>query len=147
MEKYIYKEIVIPARISEVWKAWTDAEIITRYFAPEAKIELKIGGMYEIYFLLENPPGSRGGEGNKILSFVPQKMLSFSWNAPPQFPIVRREKTWCVLFFDKLDLNSTLIKFYHLGWKEGEEWNQVYDYFQKAWDYVLANLKKYIENK
>jgi len=147
MNKYIYKEIVIATRISEVWKAWTEAEIITKYFAPEAKIEMRLGGMYEIYFLLNNPPGSRGGEGNQILSFVPQKMLSFSWNAPPQFPNVRKEKTWCVLFFEKLDLNSTKIKFYHLGWKDGEEWDQVYDYFHKAWDYVLGNLKKYFEHK
>lgn len=108
---------------------------------------MKLGGKYEMYFLLDNPKGSRGGEGNRILSFVPQKMLSFEWNAPPHFPKVRKEKTWCVLFFDKLDLNSTRIRFYHLGWQEGEEWDKVYDYFQKAWDSVLGNLKKYFENK
>ena len=79
------------------------------------------------------------------MSFVPDKMLSFEWNAPPQFPDVRKEKTWCVIFFDKLDLNSTKIRFYHLGWKEGDEWDQVYDYFQNVWDYVLGNLKKLFE--
>ena len=98
-----------------------------------------------MYFLLDNPTGTRGGEGNRILSFVPDKMLSFEWNAPPQFPDVRKEKTWCVIFFDKLDLNSTKIRFYHLGWKEGDEWDQVYDYFQNVWDYVLGNLKKLFE--
>ena len=147
MQKHIFKEIVIPARRIEVWKAWTEKEILIKYFAPEAEIELKIGGKYEMYFLLDNPPGTRGGEGNKILSFVPQKMLSFSWNAPPQFPSVRKEETWCVLLFDKTDINTTKIRFYHLGWQQGEEWDQVYDYFQKAWDLVLGNLKTYFENK
>ena len=145
MNKHIYKEIAIPTRISEVWNAWTLKEELTKFFAPEAEIELKLGGKYEMYFLLDNPLGSRGGEGNRILSFVPQKMLSFEWNAPPNFPNVRKEKTWCVLFFDKLDLNSTKIRFYHLGWQKGEEWDQVYDYFQKAWDLVLGNLKKLFE--
>jgi len=147
MEKHIYHEIVISSRISTVWNAWTVKEELIKFFAPEAEIDLKIGGKYEMYFLLDNPPGTRGGEGNKILSFVPNKMLSFEWNAPPQFPQVRQEKTWCVLFFDKLDLNSTRIRFYHLGWQEGEEWDQVYNYFQKAWEYVLGNLQKYFENK
>ena len=142
MNKHIFKEIVIPARISTVWKAWTEEKELIKFFAPEAEIELKIGGKYEMYFILDNPPGSRGGEGNRILSFVPQKMLSFEWNAPPKYPNVRKEKTWCVLFFDKLDLNSTKIRFYQLGWQEGEEWDQVYDYFEKVWDYVLENLKK-----
>ncbi|OPX26171.1 MAG: hypothetical protein B1H06_06065 [Candidatus Cloacimonas sp. 4484_143] len=145
MEKHIYKEIVIPARISQVWNAWTVKEELIKFFAPEAEIELYPGGKYEMYFLLDNPTGTRGGEGNRILSFVPDKMLSFEWNAPPQFPDVRKEKTWCVIFFDKLDLNSTKIRFYHLGWKEGDEWDQVYDYFQNVWDYVLGNLKKLFE--
>jgi uncharacterized protein YndB with AHSA1/START domain len=145
MEKHIYKEILIPTRISEVWKAWTVKEELIKFFAPEAEIELKVGGKYETYFLLDNPQGTRGGEGNKILSFVPHKMLSFEWNAPPQFPEVREEKTWCVIFFDKSDLNSTKLRFYQLGWQEGEEWDQVYDYFQKAWDYVLSNLRNLFE--
>ena len=145
MEKHIYKEIIIPTRISKVWNAWTVKEELIKFFAPEAEIELKLGGKFEMYFLLDNPPGTRGGEGNKILSFVPHKMLSFEWNAPPQFPDVREEKTYCVVFFDKLDLNSTKIRFYHLGWQEGDEWDQVYNYFQKAWDYVLENLKKLFE--
>jgi len=145
MEKHIYKEIIIPAQVSQVWNAWTVKEELIKFFAPDAEIDMRIGGKYEMYFLLENPPGLKGGEGNRILSFVPQKMLSFEWNAPPQFPNVRQEKTWCVLFFDKIDLNSTKIQFYQFGWKDGNEWDQVYEYFQDAWDYVLNNLKKYFE--
>lgn len=146
MEKHIFKEAIIPGSISDVWNAWTVKEEMIKFFAADAEIELQIGGKYEMYFLLDNPPDSRGGEGNRVLSFVPQRMLSFTWNAPPQYPNVRKEKTWCVLFFDKLDANSTKICFYQFGWKEGEEWDQVYNYFLEAWDYVLNNLKKYFEN-
>ena len=146
MEKHIFKEAIIPGSISDVWNAWTVKDELIKFFAADAEIELQIGGKYEMYFLLDNPPGSRGGEGNRILSFVPQRMLSFTWNAPPQYPNVRKEKTWCVLFFDKLDAKSTKICFYQFGWKDGEEWDQVYNYFLEAWDYVLNNLKKYFEN-
>ncbi|MDA3814643.1 MAG: SRPBCC domain-containing protein, partial [Candidatus Cloacimonetes bacterium] len=117
MEKHIYKDVVIPAPISQVWDAWTVKEELIKFFAPDAEIELIINGKYEMYFLLDNLPGSKGGEGNRILSYVPHKMLSFEWNAPPQYPNVRKEKTWCVLFFDKLELNSTRIRFYQFGRK------------------------------
>jgi hypothetical protein len=30
----------------------------------------------------------------------------------------------------------------HLGWGDGGEWDKAYDYFNKAWDNVLANLQK-----
>ena len=146
MEKHIFKEAIIPGSISNVWNAWTVKEELIKFFAADAEIELQIGGKYEMYFLLDNPPGLKGGEGNRVLSFVPQRMLSFTWNAPPQYPNVRKEKTWCVLFFDKLDANSTKICFYQFGWKDGEEWDQVYNYFLEAWNYVLNNLKKYFEN-
>ena len=99
----------------------------------------------EMFFLLDNPPGTKGGEGNRILSFVPHKMLSFEWNAPPQFTNVRKEKTWCVLLFDEIEQDTTKIRFYQLGWREGKEWDDVYNYFQEAWDYVFNNLKKYFQ--
>jgi len=28
------------------------------------------------------------------------------------------------------------------GWGKGKEWDKLYDYFDKAWAYVLGNLKK-----
>ncbi len=146
MERHIFKEAIIQGSLLDVWNAWTVKEELIKFFAADAEIELQIGGKYEMFFLLDNPPGSRGGEGNRILSFVPQRMLSFTWNAPPQYPNVRKEKTWCVLFFDKLESESTRISFYQFGWKDGEEWDQVYHYFLEAWDYVLNNLKKYFEN-
>jgi len=34
------------------------------------------GGLFEIYFLLDNPEGTRGGEGNQVLSFLPKKSVT-----------------------------------------------------------------------
>jgi uncharacterized protein YndB with AHSA1/START domain len=30
-------------------------------------------------------PGEQGGEGMIIMSIQPEKMLSFTWNAPPEW--------------------------------------------------------------
>lgn len=141
MPKELYKEIVLPTNTQEVWSRWTTSDGITTFFAPKATVELQIGGKFELLFMLNNPEGMQGSEGCKILSYLPQKMLSFSWNAPPQFPIVRAQFHWYVINFIAINEQTTKLELTGLGWKDTEEWNQVYDYFNVAWTNVLESLK------
>ena len=138
-DKIIEKTTIVNCPINTVWWKWTTHEGLLTFFGPDNIVDLRIGGEYEIYFLLDNPVGLRGGEGNKIISYLPNKMLSFTWNAPPQYEMVRNHehKTWVVTEFKSVDKNKTEVKLSHLGWLDGEEWDTVYDYFDKAWDRVL----------
>ncbi len=83
-DKIITKTRLIETPINTIWWQWTTHEGLLTFFGQDNKVELCLGGAYEIYFLLDNPEGLRGGEGNKILSYLPNKMLSFTWNAPPE---------------------------------------------------------------
>jgi len=89
--RVIRKEAKVNASVEKVWKAWTTSEGTATFFAPKARIELTLGGSYELNFDLQVPKGSHGGEGCRLLSFLPMEMLWFEWNAPPQFPMVRKE--------------------------------------------------------
>ncbi|MBT3318133.1 MAG: SRPBCC domain-containing protein [Clostridia bacterium] len=142
-DKEIVKSVTIEKSLNEVWWAWTTHEGLFTFFGADNKIELKPGGVFEIYFLMDNPYGLRGSEGCKVLSFLPQKMLSFSWNAPPQFPDIRSDeyKTWVVVEFEQVGESETRVTLTHLGWPESKEWNKVYDYFDEAWESVLESLK------
>jgi len=129
--------------VIEVWNCWTTEEGIKSFFAPECDIEFKIGGKYECYFTLTNEIGLRGSEDCKILSYLPYKMLSFSWGGRAKIhPTVRKEKTWVVIEFEKLGKNTTKIKFTNLGYKDGEEWDDAYTFFTNAWAGVLKQLKE-----
>ena len=112
-------------------------------------IELKIGGPFEIYFLTENSYGSKGSEGCKILSYLPYQMLSFSWNAPPQFETIRNHeyKTWVVLQFKKINEQKTQLELSHLGWPDDEKWLAVFNYFDKAWESVFQSLEQSIPSE
>jgi uncharacterized protein YndB with AHSA1/START domain len=140
IKRTIRKEITITAPVSAVWEAWATREGVTTFFAPQANVELSIGGRYEMLFNLEASAGSQGGEGLRILSYLPEEILSFEWNAPPRFPNVRGERTWVVVQFEPEQEDSTRVTLTHLGWREGEEWDQVFDYFLRAWDIVLGRL-------
>ncbi len=142
IRRVIQREIIFSGSLKDVWNVWTTTEGATTFFAPQAKIELSIGGAYELYFDVDKPYGMKGSEGCKVLSYVPYQMLSFSWNAPIHLANVRKERTWVVIMFEKQGEKATRLKLTHLGWKSGQEWEQAYQYFVKAWDDVLFKLEQ-----
>lgn len=127
----------ISASIADVWTAWTTNAGCRSFFAPDCKVELWIGGAYEMYFLLDNEPGQRGGEGCTILAMQREKMLSFTWNAPPEMPDMRAQFTHVFLYFAALDTSTTKVTLMHDGWGVGEQWDKVFLYFQRAWGEVV----------
>ncbi len=137
------KTVDIPAPPTEVWKAWTTVEGVTSFFAPAANIKLRPTGMYEIFFRPDAPEGERGADGCRVLSFLPKRMLSFTWNAPPSIPTLRAKgpMTWVVIEIGKFEGHSK-VRLTHLGWRQGEDWEAMYAYFDHAWDLVLARLAK-----
>ena len=147
--KRLHKEVVVEASLDAVWHAWTTTEGIAEFFSPESNIELRIGGPYELFMSMAEPDGQgkRGSQGCKVLSFIPREMLAFEWNFPPRVPALRRSgaKTHVVLRFEELPGGKVRVRFDQLGWKEGPDWDKGYAYFDKAWDWVLANLKKHFE--
>ena len=56
-ERVIRKTAEIAAPRREVWRAFTTAEGATTFFAPEARIEARPGGAYELLFMLDAEPG------------------------------------------------------------------------------------------
>lgn len=144
-DKALSKETIVNASIDDVWKMWTTTDGVQSFFAPNAKVELYVGGPFEIYFDMSQPYGKRGSEPCQILSYLPKKMLSFEWNAPPSFGELRDIHTIVVVQFDTLDNGQVKVTLTHHGWGEGENWQSIYDYFDSAWDWVLANFAKQFE--
>jgi uncharacterized protein YndB with AHSA1/START domain len=141
-DRILCKEILIPARQNQVWDAWTTSEGAMTFFSPKALVELFVSGRYEIYFYPNAPQGSRGSEDCRVLSYLPKEMLSFSWNAPVEFGELRSKHTIVVLRFEQTDPGTVKVFLWHHGWGKGEQWDKLFDYFDRAWSHVLGNLKK-----
>lgn len=141
----LQKESVVSASIDQVWHAWTTSEGVKSFFSPEANVELRIGGPYEIYFNMEAPYGQRGSEDCQVLSYLPKCMLSFEWSAPPHFGELRNQRTHVVLLFEPVGKRQVRVSLTQLGWGRGEEWKKLFDYFDRAWGMVLENLKESFE--
>lgn len=143
-ERAIEKSVTVPAPPAEVWKLWATTDGMRTFLSPTGEIELKQGGKYHILFDAKAPWGEQGSEGCQVLSWIPERMLSFTWNAPPSFAMLRQARTFVVLTFAP-EGNGTRVGLRHAGWGEGKEWDDLYAYFDKAWGSVMEVLKTRVE--
>ena len=141
-ERAIDEKITVKANVDEVWKAWTTTEGIKTFFAPDAKVELRVDGAFEIYMNPFAAVGMKGADEMRIVGFQEKKMLTFTWNAPPSLPEARKQRTVVIVRFISRGDVLTDVTLHHVGWGEGGEWDKAYDYFGKAWPNVLKNLQK-----
>lgn len=131
----------IDAPPSEVWRVWTTAEGFQKAIGAHLECELRPGGKYEIHWAPTAPAGSRGSEGCVVLSLVPERTLSFTWNAPPNFASLRDDRTWVTVDLRPLPHGRTRMTITHLGFGEGEQWDTLRGYFVAAWNSVGAKIQ------
>jgi len=141
-ERAIEKEVVVAAPIDAVWQTWTSKAGIESFFAPEAEIEPRVGGAFHVHMDPLAQPGSKGADDMRFMALQRPTMLSFDWNAPPSLPEARAQRTFVVVRLADVDGKSTRVTLHHTGWGTGGEWDKTYVYFDRAWGYVLGNLKK-----
>lgn len=145
-EKMLSMSIEVNASVDSVWSRWTTDAGRKKFFAPSSKMELKTLGFMEILFAPSAPEGQRGAENNRVLALQDKQMLSFTWDAPPQFPEIRKQRTIVVVRLEKLEEKKTKVTLNQMGWGTTSEWDAVYSYFSKAWStFVLPNLKYSLE--
>jgi uncharacterized protein YndB with AHSA1/START domain len=141
-ERAIEKETVLAATLDQAWEAWTTRDGIRAFFAPDANVDARPGGPFEIYIDPGAAPGLKGADDMRFLAVQPKKMISFTWNAPPHLPEARAQRTVVVVRFVPVDEKQTRITLHHTAWGDGGEWDKAYAYFDRAWGGVLGNLKK-----
>lgn len=132
MTRHILAEIDVEAPIERVWEAWTTAAGARTFFAPATRVEARPGGAYEMLFDPDAAPGSRGSEGAVILALQPPRMLSFTWNAPPELASVRGQATHVTVRLTPVGEVRTHVTLTHDGWGEGGEWDEAYRYFDRV---------------
>jgi uncharacterized protein YndB with AHSA1/START domain len=130
--KVLRIELSIPAPVDDVWQAFTTAQGLTTWLAPDVSVDLKPGGDWLVKF-----PGSTGG--GTIVSFVPEREIVINALAPDRFPAVRAARTHAVFTFTPAG-SSTLVCLTQTGWQSGAEWDAAYEYLAAGNAQLLAML-------
>ena len=143
VDRAIRLEVIVEAGIEEVWGVWTTSEGLQSFFGPVCTVELEVGGTFEILFNPGGEPGYQGAEGMMVMAYQHEKMVAFTWNAPPHLPEVRKQLTHVQIWLEALDEGETRVTLVHRGWGEGGEWDDAYEYFKRAWGEVVLPRLQY----
>ena len=135
------KEIEVAAPAARAYALWTDGAAWAAMMGDpsRANFDLEIGGRYEWLF-----DGKIGSNGCQVLSYIPGRMVSFTWNAPPG-QATRERRTWVVVETEALTSTTARIRLTHLGFGQGADWDKTYAYFDNAWGRVLPMMKEALE--
>ena len=141
-ERQLVKEVLVDAPLEAVWKAWSTSEGIVSFFGPEAVIEPRPGGAFFVHFNPFAPAGLKGADDMRVLAVQEGRLISFTWNAPPHLPEARKQRTLVTVRLAPDGDARTRVRLRQVGWGEGGEWDQAFQYFDRAWASVLAALQK-----
>lgn len=128
------------------WHAWTLSDRVTVWFAPEAIVEPKSGGAFELYFIPGNTE-SMNTRGCRITQFEPPRLLEFTWRGPDQFAGLMNcdDALTRVLVELQPEGSGVRVDVLHSGFGHGPEWQDARQWHQVAWNEALQSLKGALE--
>ncbi|MHA2252447.1 MAG: SRPBCC family protein [Candidatus Kariarchaeaceae archaeon] len=140
-------EVIVNSNLKKVWEVWTDSKLIVKWFPPEANIEPRLGGAYELFFDPNNHE-HQSTLGCVITTFEINKKLGFNWKGPDMFALYMNQidsLTSVMVTFTKHE-DGILVHLEHNGWGEGIEWEKAKNWHRNQWEMELQSLKSFLES-
>jgi uncharacterized protein YndB with AHSA1/START domain len=137
-------ELKLKASLQDAWAYWIDPKLVVRWLSVEANIEPRQEGAYELFWDPTNPH-ENSTVGCKIITFIPEKVLSFEWRGPPAFADVMNTQplpTWILMTFEMIHEEKTIIHFRHSGWDISKQWKSARTWQESEWLKAFKELKK-----
>lgn len=146
-DRVLQLSIVVAASPAQVWDAFTTAEGYRAWVAPVSAVDLRIGGDIEASY---DPNAKIGGPDNirnRIVAYVPQRLLSFrNVQAPKALP--HRElfgEIVTTLEIKDLGAGRSRVSLTAVGYGPGEGFDVLYRHFEWGNAYSLNELKRRFE--
>ena len=107
-------------------------------------MELKTGGVFDSNYRVGSKLGDPGTIHNQVLNYIPMEMFFIKVGLTDQFPERPRQAgtLFAVLTFKDAGVKQALVTISMLGWENGEDWNQVYNFFDRGNAYTMAELAR-----
>jgi uncharacterized protein YndB with AHSA1/START domain len=142
--RVLQHRITVEAPAADVWDAWTTTEGIRSWAVPVGRIDFRLGGIWESSYNLDARIGDPGNIQNRILAYLPDRMLTIqAVAAPPGFP--HREllsEIFTVIELEALDAARTRVTVSMVGYASGEGFDVLYGHFEKGNAWTLEKLRQ-----
>lgn len=137
-------EAIIEAPCERVWSAWTTTEGLKSWLAPQAEIDLRVGGRMRSSYRTDSTLGDEHTIEQTILAFEPERMLAIRCTrAPADFPFqIAIQDTWSVIYFEPVARDRTRVRLVGLGYNDSEASVKMRSFFEAGNAAVLKGLQQ-----
>lgn len=142
--RVLRQEIVIDAPVEDVWDAFTTSEGWESWATPFAHVDLRVGGLIETSYKPDAKRGDAGNIHNRILSYLPFRMLSIrAVQAPPGFEYADLlSELHSVIEFEALAGKRTRVAISGVGYRSGEGFDKLLGFFRQGNAWTFERLKR-----
>jgi len=145
-DKIITVATVLNLPADRCYDYFTESDLLTKWLAEKAEIELEVGGKYELFWTPHDPDKTNNSTyGCKILSFERPHFINFEWRGNAEQKVFMnsiRPLTNVTVLFSKLDNNKTKVTLIHTGWRRDQNWENARQYFIRAWTGAFKQLEE-----
>ncbi len=119
-----------------VFRAWTDADELSRWWTTTAESDARAGGAFSYGFEFEDASRNHTYTGT-YHAVAPGERVSFPWQgALGETTVdVRLESAG----------ERTKVTLAHSGWGDGEQWDEAVELHEQGWSFFLDNLVAYLD--
>jgi hypothetical protein len=147
-EKVLRLESVLPVDINTAWKLFTTDEGLKTWIAPQAHIELAIGGSIVTNYDKNKPLSDPSSIKLPIINYIDGEMLTLKVNLNDNFDQEARagdKNLQEVILLKAIGPQQTQVVSLMMGWGKGPAWDKTYNFFARGneWTYneLLKNYK------
>ncbi len=133
------RQIEINAPVEAVWKALTDAEELTRWFPPKARVEPGMNGSL-LWWWAEDIQWP-----SQIEIWEPNKHLRATYTKPPGRDLAPSEPMVMDFHLESRG-RKTVLRIVHSGFSVGADWDKEFDGVGRGWTMEFRSLRHYLEN-
>jgi uncharacterized protein YndB with AHSA1/START domain len=144
-ERVIELTATVGAPVEDVWRAFTTDEGFSKWAAPFARIDLRVGGQYETSYTAAAKVGAPDNIRNEIVALVPLRLVVIrNVQAPPKAPfdIPSFQKTQTAIYFEALDARNTRVRLHNAGYLDGAGYDSTYKHFLAGNSWTLGKLRE-----
>ena len=135
-------QVTVPLPIPMIFSAFTDPNHLKGWLCDGAKVDAKVGGIYELHWNGETSFTSEG----RVTKLTPDLEIGFSWKAPPAYSSLMNSPELKTHVYVRLQESPEGIDvtLEHVGWESGEAWEDARSWHFHLWDDRLHRLKDYL---
>ncbi len=135
-------QVTVPLPLAMIHGALTDSTKVGQWLCDAARIEAKVGGVYELSWT--GPPAHVSP--GRVTQLTPEIDIGFSWYGPTEFDALMNRPEPKTQAYIRLQESpeGIDIALEHTGWAYGDEWEAARSWHFAFWDDRLHRLKDFL---